>query len=240
MPIPRRTTRSTSPTATTRSCCGRIDGATLPGLGQAWSTPVITRVNISGATQNSQRLVLVIGGGYDAMEDNSTFYAADTVGNHVYMVDALTGNLLWSAGKTGANFNSANMDHAIPSPVAVLDIDGNGYADRMYVGDMAAQLWRFDITNGNTAASLVAGGVIASLGTKLDAVHAAADQRRFYSAPDVAAEQKPKLTPFLSIAIGSGYRGHPLNQTDTRSLLRHPRLQRLPAAVAGAIQPACR
>jgi hypothetical protein len=31
--------------------------------------------------------------------------------------------------------------------------------------------------------------VIASLGTRLDAVHAAADQRRFYSAPDVSADQ---------------------------------------------------
>jgi type IV pilus assembly protein PilY1 len=191
------------------------DGAKLPGLGQAWSTPVITRVNISGATQNSQRLVLVIGGGYDAMEDNTTFYASDTVGNRIYMVDAISGNLLWSAGGTGsgASFINANMTHSIPSPVSVLDIDGNGYAERMYVGDMAAQLWRFDITNGNTAAALVAGGVIASLGTKLDAVHPVADQRRFYSAPDVAAEQRPKLTPFLSVAIGSGYRGHPLNQT---------------------------
>ena len=36
----------------------------------------------------------------------------------------------------------------------------------MYVGDMAGQLWRFDITNGNDAAGLVAGGVIASLGAK--------------------------------------------------------------------------
>ena len=188
------------------------DGSKLTGLGQAWSTPVITRVNINGATQNSQRLVLVIGGGYDAMEDNSAFYASDTVGNHLYMVDAISGNLLWSAGKTGANFNSANMTHAIPSPVAVLDTDGNGYANRMYVGDMAAQVWRFDITNGNSVAGLVAGGVIASLGTKLSATHPAADQRRFYSAPDVAAEQKAKLQPFMSIAIGSGYRGHPLDQ----------------------------
>ncbi len=190
-----------------------VDGATLPGLGQAWSTPVITRVNVGGATQNSQRIALVIGGGYDAAEDNRAYYPADTVGNRIYMVDALKGSLLWSAGNSGASFNSARMDHAIPSPVTVLDLDGDGYADRMYVGDMAAQVWRFDITNGNPAASLVAGGVIASLGTKEDAIHAAADVRRFYSAPDVAAEQKPKVRPFMSIALGSGYRGHPLDST---------------------------
>ncbi len=191
----------------------KVDGSSLPGLGQAWSTPTITRVNISGATQNSQRLVLAIGGGYDAAEDNYTYYAADGVGNHVFLIDALTGSLLWSAGATGATLNNARMDHAIPSPVSVLDIDGDGYADRMYVGDMAAQLWRFDISNGQPAASLVAGGVIASLGTKDEAVHAAADVRRFYSAPDIASEQKPGTRPFFSIALGSGYRGHPLDNT---------------------------
>jgi len=189
----------------------KIDASTLTGIGQAWSTPVITRVNISGATQNSQKLVLVMGGGYDAQEDNSTWYANDNVGNHLYMVDALTGKLLWSAGKTSGSFVNSRMTHAIPSSVAVLDLDGDGYADRMYVGDMAAQLWRFDITNGSTVSGLVAGGVIASLGTKDEAVHAAADVRRFYSAPDVAAEEKPLIKPFLSVALGSGYRGHPLD-----------------------------
>ena len=193
----------------------KIDAGTLPGLGQAWSQPTITRVNISGAAQNSQKLVLVIGGGYDASEDNQTYNTADNVGNHLYMVDLVSGALLWSAGLSGSNLNLATpgrqMDHAIPSKVSVLDIDGDGYADRMYVGDMAGQLWRFDVKNGQPAASLVTGGVIASLGTTLDAVHLPADNRRFYNTPDVSAEQKAGIPPFLNVAIGSGYRGHPLD-----------------------------
>ncbi len=43
----------------------RIGAAELSGVGQTWSTPTIGRVNVSGATQNSQKLVLIIGGGYD-------------------------------------------------------------------------------------------------------------------------------------------------------------------------------
>jgi type IV pilus assembly protein PilY1 len=105
------------------------------------------------------------------------------------------------------------MDHAIPSDVTVLDLDGDGYADRMYVGDMAGQLWRFDIYEGNTASTLVTGGVIASLGTHDDSTHTPAATRRFYNAPDVAAISTRASPPYFNIGIGSGYRGHPLDTT---------------------------
>jgi type IV pilus assembly protein PilY1 len=195
-------TMGTSPNATA-----------LPGIGQAWSTPTIARVNISGATQNSQKLVLIMGGGYDPAEDGVIFSTQNTVGNRIYMVDAIRGTLLWSAGLTssGASRELTRMTHSIPGGIAVLDTNSDGFADRMYAGDVAAQVWRFDITNGNAANALVTGGVMASLGTKDDATAVAARARRFYSRPDVAALQRPDGPPFLNIAIGSGFRGHPLN-----------------------------
>ena len=82
----------------------------------------------------------------------------------------------------------------------------------MYATDMGGQIWRFDITNGNPANTLVAGGVIAQLGAEGLGAPAAADTRRFYNAPDVSlitdAQQQRR---FISISVGSGYRAHPFD-----------------------------
>jgi type IV pilus assembly protein PilY1 len=189
-----------------------INSTQLPGAGQSWSAPTIARVNVNGASQNSQKLVLVLGGGYDATQDNAG-YQTDTVGNRVYIVDAVTGALLWSAGLTGTDLNNARMVHSIPAAVTVLDTNSDGLSDRMYAGDTGGQVWRWDITNGNPRASLVAGSVIASVGSHDESPHVPANNRRFYNAPDVAAIQQPGGAPFLNIGIGSGYRGHPLDTT---------------------------
>ena len=111
------------------------------------------------------------------------------------MVDALTGELLWSAGPSGTDLNNNRMVHSIPATVTVLDTDSDGFSDRMYVGDMGGQVWRFDITNGNARDSLVAGGVIASVGSHDEATHETINNRRFYNAPDVAAIQQPGARP---------------------------------------------
>lgn len=196
------------------------DSSNLSGLGQSWSRPTLAQVSISGASQNSKKLVLIFGGGYDsAKEDSTNYQTTDNFGNRIFMLDAVSGALLWSAGNTSANnLNLSRMDHAIPSDVSVIDLDGDGFADRMYVGDMAAQLWSFDIYNGKSASgtgtnALVTGGVIASLGTYSESPHTIANTRRFYYTPDVSYMRNTGGNPYFNIAIGSGYRGHPLNTT---------------------------
>lgn len=193
----------------------------LAGIGQAWSNPVLARVNVGGGTQTSvQKLVLIFGGGYDQAEETQTtpgtYLSNDSVGTGIYMVDAVSGSLLWSASQNGNGSNADlqlnRMDHAIAADIAVLDTNGDGFADRMYVGDMAGQLWRFDIWNGQTKSTLVTGGVIASIGAHdLGSNPAVTESRRFYNTPDVAVVQKKGQPSFMSIAIGSGYRGHPLS-----------------------------
>ena len=126
------------------------------------------------------------------------------------MLDALTGDLLWSTADVSIG-GGVSMQHSIPSDVRVLDLDNNGLADRMYVADTGARIWRFDIFNGNTRSSLVTGGRFASLGRADGAGSDPLDARRFYYAPDISLVRNAGAV-YLNIAIGSGFRGHPLNR----------------------------
>ncbi len=206
----------------------------LTNSGQSWSTPTVGRVNISGAVQNTRKQVLVFGGGYDTIQDNGA-YATDANGNQVFMVDAESGNVLWYAGPStdgGADLRHVSMTHSVPADVRLFDLSGDGFADRMYAADMGGRVWRFDITNGQPRASLVAGGVFASLGNAHLGTRPNTTTRRFYSAPDAAFMSSGGLT-WINLAIGSGYRGHPLNlATEDRfySLRDHQPFARLTQA----------
>jgi type IV pilus assembly protein PilY1 len=115
------------------------------------------------------------------------------------MLDAASGRRLWSAGPDKTNdFALAKMTHAIAARIATLDIDGDGFADRLYTADVGGRLWRFDIWNGHTRDQLVTGGVLANLGGE------GRDARRFFAAPDVALMQPRGQEAWYNLAIGSG------------------------------------
>ncbi len=187
-------------------------------LGQSWSTPVVTRVRVGGAG-NEDHWVVLFGGGYDTSQDETA--GPDTQGNALYMVDLLNGSLLWNAGNKNratvpetVNLDLEKMNYSIPAGLRVLDTDDDSLADRIYVGDMGGQVWRFDITNGNTPSNLVTGGRLASLGAAgLGDNPPDSQVRRFYNTPDVVPIVVSQQS-MLAINIGSGYRAHPLN-TDT-------------------------
>ncbi len=186
---------------------GGIIGNSFEELGQTWSKPIVTKLQISTDTPQT---VLVFAGGYDDDQDDYATKTADSQGRAIFMVNASDGSLVWSGGDdtaAGSHTETFNdMNYSIPSEVRVIDIDNDGLMDLMFVGDMGGQVWRFDINNGTTLNSLVSGGVIADISGS-----AAADNRRFYYAPDVAYIVDGN-TKYLSIALGSGWRAHPLDE----------------------------
>ncbi len=179
-------------------------------LAQTWSRPVRTKVKI-GTGNNSVKDVLIFSGGYNAtVQDDADTKTADTIGNAIYMVDAVTGNLIWWASKTGANLNLPKMDYSIPSELKLIDFNLDGFADQMFVGDTGGQVWRFFFDHGNSVNNLikVAGtgnnqGVFARIAGQNSSNH-----RRFYNKPSVATTIE-NGTSVLAVAIGSGFQAGP-------------------------------
>ncbi|MEM1203888.1 MAG: hypothetical protein AAGN66_11725 [Acidobacteriota bacterium] len=129
---------------------GIVDAGTLfsgnllvRDLGQTWSQPVIGQIPVCGgpacdfsdplngsADDVTTKWVAIFGGGMDPGNKNNP-----TKGTWIYMVDIETGNALYKRQVQGA----------VPSDPAVLDIDQDGILDRIYIGTTEGLLYKIDL-----------------------------------------------------------------------------------------------
>ena len=155
---------------------GGVVGTDFEELGQTWSA--VQHATIKNAADPANPLeVAFFAGGYDENQDTGSAFdaiaspALATKGRAIYMVNAKTGALLWRAAYDSASseseseLNLPEMTYAIPSDLRVLDVNADGYADRIYVGDLGGQIWRFDMTTPKITGQKfrITGGVIANL-----------------------------------------------------------------------------
>jgi len=108
-------------------------------LGEPWSAVSTGRVKING----KERWIGVVGGGYNAAECD-TSSCTDTRGKGIIVFDLRNGQTLWSYrwGNATGNTTSPDMGYAIPSQVALIDGDYDGYLDHGYVGDLKGNMWQ--------------------------------------------------------------------------------------------------
>ena len=175
-------------------------------LAQTWSRLQRATVNWCDGTC-AEREVLFFGGGYDPDHDDATDSTLSSKGNAIFMVDALTSELLWSAGFSGHSYNNPAMTNSMVADVTVGDVTGDGVADFLFAIDIRGNLWRFDFVEHTGAANFAKGGIIADLGGS----GSGSDFRRFYNAPDVAYFSERGKDPLLTIAVASGHRAAPRN-----------------------------
>lgn len=187
------------------------DTSDLPELGQTWSRPKIAVV------KGNTNPILIFGAGYDTAEDSEP-PVADTKGRGILVLDAVTGQLIWSATPTApASCPStatcatvSGMIYSIPSDVTTLDRDNDGKTDRLYVADVGGNVWRVDIDDalpGNWIVSKLA--ALGGSGTV---------PRKFFYPPSVVPIGTiGATTSYDAVLIGSGDREHPLYSTGTNS-----------------------
>jgi type IV pilus assembly protein PilY1 len=112
---------------TSPSLLWTIDQGTISELGEAWSEPRFGLVKTSAA-DTAGTPVCFIGGGYSS--NNSQ-------GKAVIAINVQTGAVVKAfSGISG-------MNYSVPSSVAVFDTNSNGFVDKVYVGDLGSQMWRF-------------------------------------------------------------------------------------------------
>ncbi|MGB5598511.1 MAG: PilC/PilY family type IV pilus protein [Thiothrix litoralis] len=207
-------------------------------LGETWSKPSLAKMRIGSATSSEVRDVVVFGAGYDALKDeeNVATRQPDQLGSDVMIVDALTGELLWSLQRDLFNNSALSnpIKDSIPGDIRVMDMDRNGALDRLYFADTGGNVWRVDMDHDlrdsdpdmyNYDDAILT--KMAELGTGGDY---GTDSRKFFYEPDVALIQYNGKV-LMTIAIGSGYRTHPLN-TNTNNrfyVLMDPNVYNEPA-----------
>ncbi|MEN6669854.1 pilus assembly protein PilY [Psychrobacter sp. B38] len=215
-------------------------------MGQIWSKPTKARIKTSASDTGTD--VLVFGGGYDMCYENEGFQVgitdtalgacsnvSSTRGNAVYIINARTGALLWSASSSsGASRTVSTMTNSIVAGVTTLDRDNDGFMDHIYFADLGGQVFRADFTNAgfvrpsttatpsppdtsftNTRVTRVLQGAYTGADTKYN--------HRFYERPVVSFYRNPvRNTLFAMVNVISGDRSSPLSKI--RDLSRADRL----------------
>jgi type IV pilus assembly protein PilY1 len=192
------------------------DSGDFSELGYTFSNPRVGLVKTAGGPTP----VVMFGGGYDMNKDSRSGVGTnDTDGNAIYVVNAETGQLIWKAtggsgGSSSREFQHPDLVDSIPSALTTADTDGDGFTDRILVGDSGGNVWRADLAGSDTSGWKLTR--LAALGRHAGGVSGKTDDRRFFHRPDLV-QAKDADGPFDAVLIGSGDRADPLDGGGTAS-----------------------
>jgi type IV pilus assembly protein PilY1 len=206
-------------------------GSPFNTMGQSWSRPVLTNIRLA----NKITRVMIVGGGYDLCYENPRFKvgkeapdesdlpdcknASSAAGNSVYVVNAKTGEPIWTFTSTSQCTGSkctgnSNMVDSVVSPIGIIDRDNDGLTDLLYFADLGGKVYRADLNNkfGTTAANLgVRVTMLADLATTSTGAEIAnGDAPRFYEQPNITF-YKQGSNAFYLVNVASGDRSNPLD-----------------------------
>jgi hypothetical protein len=110
---------------------------THENMGETWSVPAVGKVILEGETT----WVAFMGSGYDNDPDVEA-------GNMFYAVNVDDGTDFWSFKASDIDTSSKypNIPNTIPCSPSIIVIDQDGYADRVYVGDLDGRMWKVNVS----------------------------------------------------------------------------------------------
>ena len=208
-------------------------------MGQIWAKPTRAKIKTSNAANDKGTDVLIFGGGYDMCYEYEGFQLGVTdselkecsnkssvKGNAVYIVNAITGDLIWSASSdSSASKTVDTMKNSIVAGVTTLDRDNDGFMDHLYFADLGGQVFRADFTNAGFVKPAASATATASPETSftntrvtrvLQPTYSGSNTKynhRFYERPVVSFYRNPNTSRlFALVNVISGDRSSPLSK----------------------------
>lgn len=204
-------------------------------IGYIWNKPTPARIKMNASDKYGTD-VLIFGGGYDICYEKEAFQVGENTGgattgganncnsksaadgNAVYIINAKTGDLIWSASSGSSNGNGAagnnkytkvdTMKNSIVGGIEVLDRNNDGFMDHLYFADLGGQVFRADFVNAKDNGSQFKNHrVIRVLNEDGDGKY----KRRFYEKPVVDFHADGKNGTFGLVMVISGDRSSPLS-----------------------------
>ncbi len=221
-------------------------------LGQIWNKPRLAKIKESDSDDDTGTDVLIFGGGYDTCYEDESYQVGTTIstltnqrgqacnrtsntnaiGNAVYIVNAKTGDLIWSTDKLNSS-EKAKLKNSVVADVVTLDRNNDGFIDHLYFADLGGQIFRIDFTNGGTSVYTGTGDSISKTSASGFAVQNfvrlyhdnSSDKkyvRRFYQKPVISMQRSTTADAdgnrfnngrlFALLNIASGDRSSPLSK----------------------------
>jgi type IV pilus assembly protein PilY1 len=175
---------------------------TDPKMAETWSEPAVGRVKVSGV----EKFVAFVGGGYDTAENNNT-------GKAFFVIDLASGTKLWEYFNDGSGDDRQYMNFSLAANPTAADLTNDGLVDKVYIGDVGGQVWKFDVTADSTA-DWKGQRLFAAAPTQANppATGEFYPAQGIYGAPALALDDALKLWVFF----GTGDRNHPNNTAANR------------------------
>ena len=168
-----------------------------PNLGYTYSKPTI-------AMMNNGRFAAIFGNGYNSKDFGGDCKAKLFV---VFLDGGVDGS--WTAGTDYYEYDTtigtdANCN-GLSSP-AVVDLNGDRVADKVYAGDMYGNLWVFDLCNWDTTNSVCqsSGWGLANASPLMTAVDPSSNPQPITAKPVVSLDPSSAGIDDLIIAFGTG------------------------------------
>ena len=160
-------------------------------MGFSFSQPSIVKLN-------NGKWAAIFGNGYNNTEaDGNVSLTGDAV---LYIVDLETGALI---RKIDTKYGSTTTPNGLATPTAI-DTDGNGTADIVYAGDLAGNMWKFDLssTNPNSwGSAFMSGATPVPLFVAMDSAN---NRQPITSSPDITLHPSGSANYGYMVLFGTG------------------------------------